>query len=174
MCISSPRYSFLFSMYAAEALCKTGDNAEASLLLEPSYLLIPSSWGSRCAKTDISGGKDSHTNISSEVDWSSSPAWITDDTVAAMCADGLDLNCSDSTTAVTAGLVEAVVSTNRAVVMCVRGDLAAAQSLLRNILNTFPTYSPAIRNLVYVYVRRKDHSGAVQVLQKYCTQTKLF
>ena len=160
-------------MYAAEALCETGDVAEAALLLEPSYLLLPSSWCSRCGEGGVSAAKVAHTNTSSEVDGPPSPAWITDDAVAAMCAEGLDLSCSGSRTVLTTGLIEAIVSTNRTVMLCVKGELAAAQSLLHSVVSSFPTYSPAIRNLVYVLVRRKDHTGAVQVLQKYCTQTKL-
>jgi hypothetical protein len=67
--------------------------------------------------------------------------------------------------------VEAVVLTNRAVVLCIQGQLLPAHDILLSVVTAFPAFAPAIRTLVYVCVRLRDHTGAVRVLQTHCTRT---
>lgn len=69
--------------------------------------------------------------------------------------------------------VLAVTETNRSVVFCALGKLDEARNILRNIVDTFPLFSPAIKTLVYVNIRMGDQAAAISILQKFCTQTKL-
>lgn len=165
--------SFLLCMYAVEGLCQTGRSADAAVLLEPKYMLLPPTAASLYKPTASAPSTES---IKGEVSVSVAGAamWVTDDVVVDICAGSV----GDTSTAINGGdenvtksrIVEAVVLTNRAVVLCVQGELSRAQDILQSVVASFPSFAPAVRNLVYVSMRRRDHSEAIRVLQKHCTQ----
>ena len=152
-------------MYAVEAFCRNGDIAQAVQLLEPKYMLIPAS----LATLHAVGGGEAASRASAGKSPSDllAGAWVTDSVAAEICASHLGSSPANGR------VVEAVVLTNRAVVLSIQGELAEAQSILQSVVSAFPTFGPAVRSLVYVLLRRKDHAGAVAVLQKCCTQTAI-
>lgn len=159
--------SFLVCMYAAEAFCRTGDILKAIQLLEPKYMLIPSVLASLYKSAD--GGNISKIPTAYRSQGVDSGHWVTDKEVAEVCASCLEVGGAPAGPVVQ--IIEAVVLTNRAAVLSIQGDLVEAQNILESVVAVFPSFAPAIRTLVYVLVRRKGHSEAVKVLQKYCTQT---
>lgn len=154
-------------MYAAEAFCRVGDLTQAAQLLEPRLLLIPPAMATIYVG-DKFGSIGSNEYVKSS-DSQSVGKWITDSIVLDICSSSVCTKIGNPDYC-TVKVYEAVVLTNRAVILSIQGDLIEAQNILQRVVAAFPSFAPAVRSLVYVLLRRRDHSEAVRVLQQCCTQ----
>ena len=155
-------------MYATEGLCRTGYVAEAAKLVEPKFLVLQPSEPNSSASGPSSSHKEG--SVTSESIDALGDSWITEEIVG-ICTQSVGEAVSFSDKNIYARIVEAVVLTNRSVVLCLKGELKEAQDILLSVLSAFPKFSPAVRNLVYIAMRSGNPATAVKFLQKYCTQT---